>query len=150
VQVAQESGLDGSLIPDREEDGDRRASKNTVGNLECGAFTQSGSNHNDRVRLINTLQTILPKILPGVPNPDWRLLEELFQAAYDLTATERTAFLDRACGSDASIRAEVESLLASADQTAGFIQQPVLDAARNVSSSFPFRGKRIGPYELCA
>jgi len=89
-------------------------------------------------------------VLPGVPNPErWRLLEDLFQAACDLTATERTAFLDRACGSDSSMRAEVESLLASADQTAGFIQQPVSDAARNVSSRFPFGGKRIGPYELC-
>jgi serine/threonine protein kinase len=89
-------------------------------------------------------------VLPDVPNPErWRLLEDFFQAACDLTATERTAFLDRACGSDSSMRAEVESLLASADQTAGFIQQPVSDTARNFSRSFPFRGKRIGPYELC-
>jgi serine/threonine-protein kinase len=86
-----------------------------------------------------------------VPNPErWRLLEDLFQAACDLTATERTAFLDRACGGDASIRAEVESLLASADQTAGFIQQAVSDAARNVAGGLPSRGKRIGPYELCS
>jgi serine/threonine-protein kinase len=85
-----------------------------------------------------------------VPNPDrWRRLEDLFQAASDLPASERTAFLDRACGSDASIRAEVESLLASAGQTAGFIQQPVSDTARDVSRGFLYRGKRIGPYELC-
>jgi eukaryotic-like serine/threonine-protein kinase len=90
-------------------------------------------------------------VLRGVPDPErWRLLEDLFQAACDLTAIERTAFLDRACGSDAAIRAEVESLLVSADQTVGFIQQPVSDAARNVSSGFPPSGKRIGPYELCS
>ena len=86
-----------------------------------------------------------------MPNPErWRLLEDLFQAACDLTGTERAAFLDRECGSDASIRAEVESLLASADQTAGFIQQPVSDAARNFASRLPSRGKRIGPYQLCS
>jgi serine/threonine-protein kinase len=90
-------------------------------------------------------------VLPAVPDPErWRLLEDLFQAACDLPASERTAFLDRACGSDASIREEVELLLASADQTAGFIQQPVSDAARNIAGSPPSRGKRIGPYELCS
>ena len=39
IQVSQKSSLDWSLIPDREEDGNTRATENTIGKLERRAFT---------------------------------------------------------------------------------------------------------------
>jgi WD40 repeat protein len=44
----------------------------------------------------------------------YRRLESLFDAAIELTAGERTAFLDRECASDAGLRKELEALLAVA------------------------------------
>jgi len=44
----------------------------------------------------------------------WRRLVELFEAASRLVAADRPAFLERACGGDAELRREVESLLAAA------------------------------------
>jgi eukaryotic-like serine/threonine-protein kinase len=90
-------------------------------------------------------------LTPGIDDTErWRVVEDLFQRACDLPPEERPAFLDGAGGGDSSLRVEVESLLASADQTFGFIQQPVSDAALAVSQYLPASGKRIGPYEICA
>jgi WD40 repeat protein/serine/threonine protein kinase len=44
----------------------------------------------------------------------YRRLESLFDAAIELTATERAAFLDRECAGDAGLRKELEVLLAIA------------------------------------
>jgi serine/threonine protein kinase len=43
-----------------------------------------------------------------------RRLEELFEAAIDLTSAERTAFIERECAEDPVLRREVEALLAAA------------------------------------
>ena len=43
------------------------------------------------------------------PGERSRGLEELFDAAVGLPREERVAFLDRACGSDQQLRAEVEA-----------------------------------------
>ena len=46
--------------------------------------------------------------------PDrWRQLTTLFHAAQSREGDERAVYLDQACGADASLRAEVESLLAA-------------------------------------
>ena len=42
----------------------------------------------------------------------WQRIEEIFHAALDLTPEVRPLFLDRECGPDDALRAEVESLLA--------------------------------------
>jgi len=43
----------------------------------------------------------------------WRELTTIFHAAREHEGAERAAYLDRACGGDASLRAELESLLAA-------------------------------------
>ena len=43
----------------------------------------------------------------------YRQIDELFAAALERPAAERTSFLDEACATDADLRAEVESLLAA-------------------------------------
>jgi len=42
----------------------------------------------------------------------WRQIDRLYQAALERDATEREAFLDKACAGDEELRREVESLLA--------------------------------------
>jgi eukaryotic-like serine/threonine-protein kinase len=43
--------------------------------------------------------------------PDrWREIERLYHAALERSAEERAAFLTEACGNDAALRQEVESL----------------------------------------
>jgi TolB-like protein len=74
----------------------------------------------------------------------WQRIEELYQAAQSLSGDERARFLSQQCVGDASLRSEVESLLAQPDQTwapaAGALAQP--DAA--------IAGQRIGPYRVMA
>ncbi len=78
----------------------------------------------------------------------WRRVEELYQAAYERPEHERSAFLDEACAGDATLREEVESLLAQPVSTDGSLER----AARGVTSPttprpFP-AGTRLGPYEI--
>jgi serine/threonine protein kinase len=70
----------------------------------------------------------------------------LFEAALSLDPAQRSAFLDRACGDNGSLRQEVEDLL-HADAAAGsFLRDPVFDlptADNGHDSQAP-----IGPYTL--
>ncbi len=43
----------------------------------------------------------------------WERVQELFQEVLERSSEERRAFLAEACGEDAPLRAEVESLIAS-------------------------------------
>src|SRR6266540_4919094 len=61
-------------------------------------------------------------------DPHWENLKEIFHAALALAPDERTAYLDRACDGDASLRVAVESLLKSHEET-GFIDEPAYRAA---------------------
>jgi serine/threonine-protein kinase len=66
-------------------------------------------------------------------------IERLFELALGCEPHERTALLDRMCGSP-EVRREVESLLAADAQAEGFLEPP----ARAVHGP----GDRIGPYRL--
>jgi tetratricopeptide (TPR) repeat protein/predicted Ser/Thr protein kinase len=77
-------------------------------------------------------------------NERWLALEELFQRASDMDSSGRDAFLEEACGGDAELRGEVETLLASADKTLDWLKRPVGCAARELA----FTGRRIGSYVL--
>jgi serine/threonine-protein kinase len=54
----------------------------------------------------------------------WRAIDAIFADAVERPATERAAFLANACGTDAELRAEVESLLAAYDSDADFLETP--------------------------
>src|SRR5215831_1663276 len=73
----------------------------------------------------------------------WLALDDLFQRASEMDASNRAVFLDDACGADSDLRNEVERLLAF-DQTLGWLKRPVDRAARELA----FVGRRIGPYVL--
>ena len=62
----------------------------------------------------------------------WRRIEELFYAALELDHDARPAFLQQACGADAELRQEVETLLKSSDRPIDFVPKAVLDLARDI------------------
>jgi eukaryotic-like serine/threonine-protein kinase len=72
----------------------------------------------------------------------WNSLEELYQAALDLPAAERAAFLKRSCA-DEELRREVESLL-------GFTPEgdPLLKNSPWAQPAALAPGTRMGPYRI--
>jgi hypothetical protein len=52
----------------------------------------------------------------------WQVVKQLLDDALEHPPADRAAFLAEACGDDLMLRAEVESLLAVAEGTRGFLQ----------------------------
>jgi serine/threonine protein kinase len=78
-------------------------------------------------------------------------VDEIFQAALDLPSEERSAYLNQACGGDADLRREVESLLSSHDRSADFMERPAieLDAAVIADGLTDANaGESIGHYQV--
>ncbi len=83
----------------------------------------------------------------------WQEIERLYHAAAGKDAGARAAYLQQACGGDADLREEVESLLAGESQSAGFLEAPALQKFhRQVQSLLGPRspGALVGPYEILA
>lgn len=81
----------------------------------------------------------------------WLDVKRIFQEALELSNSDREAFLTKACGNDAALRAEVESLLACHELAHDFIDEPVATAAAgliddNIAKIKP--GERIGSYRI--
>lgn len=84
----------------------------------------------------------------------WLRVKNLFHAVLDCEPRARGAYLSSACGDDAALRREVESLLGSHERASSFIE---LTAAPEAASSAAFEeqrasppmiGRRLGPYRL--
>ena len=54
----------------------------------------------------------------------WLKVQRIFREALEHAPTERTVFLDEACGGDVELRSEAESLLASDSQASDFLDAP--------------------------
>ncbi|MGZ5481981.1 MAG: protein kinase domain-containing protein [Pyrinomonadaceae bacterium] len=84
--------------------------------------------------------------------PDrWQQVKEVFNAALQREAPARPQFLDSACGEDRALRAEVESLLASHEETSAFLDAPAYAVAAellNEEDSELKTGQRVGAYEV--
>ncbi len=77
----------------------------------------------------------------------WREVDRVFEAALDLAAGARPAFLDAACAGDPELRREVERLLAADAREAPFLDRPT----DQVLAPLPRDGgepQRLGPYRL--
>ena len=83
-----------------------------------------------------------------------RRLAELFEAALDLPASERLAFLERSCPGDPGLLAEVVDLLKHRDEEDGFLEPPrvfarptpiIADGAPPAPDDIP---EILGPYHL--
>jgi serine/threonine protein kinase/tetratricopeptide (TPR) repeat protein len=80
--------------------------------------------------------------------------ERIFAGALALPASERTRFLDRACGSDSALRGRVDALI-SAHESAGGFMPPPREISLGEKSGGPLphapvdrEGTRIGRYKL--
>src|SRR5262245_59232032 len=82
----------------------------------------------------------------------WRQVDQVFQEALERAPQERAAFVSEACGSDDSLRREVEALLAADGRADNFIESPAYGVAapllvggeRNVS----LIGKHMSYYRI--
>ena len=78
------------------------------------------------------------------------MIEEIFQSALERPLSERSAYVAQACGDDAELRCEVDSLLASAGNATTALDQLVAGDLRAVvrSADASEIGLRVGPYRL--
>ena len=85
-------------------------------------------------------------------SPDrWEHIQELYHAALELEPTQRSAFLEEACGDDEAVCREVEALLAEHGKAGSFLETPALDLAAQVRAeqgSASVVGRQIGPYQI--
>src|SRR5579862_5389686 len=79
----------------------------------------------------------------------WHRLDDLFNQAMDMHPTERGRFIDQACGNDEALRAELESLLRSAETSDG-LEKVVHGAAHDFLVKKPTLepGNRVAGYEI--
>ena len=84
----------------------------------------------------------------------WRRVEELYHAALERRPEERAGFLRDACGEDATLRYEIDSLLALDERAEAFLAGDAVDlAARDFAIDDPPSEplpSRLGPYEIVA
>ena len=83
--------------------------------------------------------------------PGWSRVTDLFNAALEREPAERAAFLDRECGGDEALRAEVASLLAAHEGAGGFLDAPAAVAEGLMEPegrTLLEAGRRLGPYEV--
>jgi serine/threonine protein kinase len=72
----------------------------------------------------------------------WQEMKKVLAGALERAPTERRSYLDRACA-DASLRREVESLIAANEQgNASFMKQPAIETGTLKT------GSKLGPYEI--
>src|SRR5262249_17521522 len=74
---------------------------------------------------------------------------KIFQAAVNLSAAERAAYLDKACGTNPALALEVEGLPRAHEQPGEFRHgPPIADMATDYRPGPDRPGMRIGPYKL--
>ena len=59
----------------------------------------------------------------------WTTVKRIHQSALDRDPSERAAFVNESCGSDDTLRREVESLLTYATEAESFLERPAVDIA---------------------
>jgi serine/threonine protein kinase/Tol biopolymer transport system component len=82
----------------------------------------------------------------------WQQVKHIFNAAIEQDPMFRPAFLAEACGADADLRSEVESLISSHEEGGSFIDSPAFEAAglfaEETTELRP--GQLLGSYEVVA
>ena len=81
----------------------------------------------------------------------WQQVKQIFQSAVERNPAERSAFVAQACGHDAVLRSEVESLISSHDQAGNSIEAAAAEAATEMladDQAGRIVGKQIGHYRV--
>jgi eukaryotic-like serine/threonine-protein kinase len=84
----------------------------------------------------------------GPAERDWERINDLFADALERAPGDRAAFLDEACGDDAELRSEVDSLLLAHERAAAFLDSPVLGAGGPAPSDASLEGRLVGPWRV--
>jgi serine/threonine-protein kinase len=74
----------------------------------------------------------------------WRQVKAVLDGALEKRPGERPAFVAAACGDDAELRQEVESLLSYEAESTDFIEEPLFGRFAGGLAE----GQRVGPYEV--
>jgi eukaryotic-like serine/threonine-protein kinase len=95
--------------------------------------------------------------------PDrFMIVERLYHAALACDNAQRSAYLDKECGRDESLRREVEALLSYAQYGADFMESPAIEEFHSLltsqscaqdngsASRLSVVGKRVGEYQIVA
>ena len=93
-----------------------------------------------------------PKVRNVTPER-WQRINELFRSTLEREPEGRSAFLDQACAEDNPLRLEVETLIASHDQSESFMEAPAFEAAAELLAGDQVEhlvGQRIGHYQIIA
>ena len=77
----------------------------------------------------------------------WLQVKTVLAGALEESPDRRSAFLDDACGDDAALRAEVESLLRAEILASTFLEQPLLDRIA-ANEPEPRVGLMLGSYVI--
>ncbi|MBV8857584.1 MAG: serine/threonine-protein kinase [Acidobacteria bacterium] len=82
----------------------------------------------------------------------WRQIDTIFKSAIELPSEERAAFVERACGEDGELRAEVLSLVAH-DQRGETLGAPAVEEAARLLAAESARaqslaGRAVGAYRI--
>ncbi|NNE47436.1 MAG: serine/threonine protein kinase [Rhodothermales bacterium] len=83
----------------------------------------------------------------------WKEIDELFDALVDMSAGERSAFLDDRCRGQDDLRDEVEGMLRAHDNAGGFLSDSASQSAVELiadSAHILEMPERVGPYRLTA
>lgn len=83
------------------------------------------------------------------PTERWRHIEELFHSALDCEPPAREEFLQKACGGDAELLQEVQSLLDSAEKPLDFVPNAVAEVAQKISAentTMAAAATQVAPY----
>lgn len=93
----------------------------------------------------------------------WEKIEEIFQAALDLSVAERERFVSESCAGDAELKKEVEKLIKQYEDADSFIESPVWTDSAMLNSiakkdfagaiednldGDPLVGRRLGAFRL--
>src|SRR5689334_22734581 len=84
----------------------------------------------------------------------WRQVEEIFQAALDLSPEDRNRYVSDVCAQDSQLKRDVESLLLQYDSAGELLDQPVYgNTELSMLESFvedkdPMIGRRLGSYRI--
>ncbi len=78
----------------------------------------------------------------------WKRIQEVFEAALEVPASDRDAWIEKTCLSDSALRAEVSSLLAAdQDDRVAEIVSGTAEAVLNFEEQ-SMAGRMIGPYRI--
>src|SRR5947209_17614730 len=80
----------------------------------------------------------------------WKQIEELYEAALRLEATDRETFLSLAWAGDAALREKLDALIAAAEQADSFLEEPAVGLSLTLLGLQPMSliGQTVDRYTL--